>query len=103
MTETIQRKRVEILVDQPLVPRILQAAEASGIRGHTLLPTLAGAGASGAWSDYQLTGAMSEVLFGAVATAEKAEALIERVAPLLDSYGLVLIASDVAVVRGGKF
>ena len=103
MTETIQRKRVEILVDQPLVPRILQSAEASGIRGHTLLPTLSGAGASGAWSDDQLTGAMSKVLFVTVTTAEKAEALIERVAPLLDSYGLVLIASDVAVVRGGKF
>jgi hypothetical protein len=46
---------------------------------------------------------MSKVLFVTVTTAEKAEALIERVAPLLDSYGLVLIASDVAVVRGGKF
>lgn len=103
MTETISRKRVEILVDSPLLPRIIKAAEGAGIKAHTVFPALSGAGHGGAWSDDQITGASSKVLFVAIADAAKAAALTESIAPLLDGYGLVLLLSDVEVVRAAKF
>jgi hypothetical protein len=48
MVNTVQRQKIEILVDGPLVRRIVAAAEAAGVTGYTLLPTLGGAGHGGA-------------------------------------------------------
>jgi hypothetical protein len=103
MTETVLRKRIDILVDAPLLPRIIKAAEGAGIKAHTVFPALSGTGHAGGWSDDQITGASSKVLFVAITTVEKAAALTDGLAPLLDSYGLVLILSDVQVIRAAKF
>jgi hypothetical protein len=103
MTETIRRRRIEVLVDAPLARRIIAAAQLVGIAGYTLLPTLEGQGAGGHWSDDQISGAQSKRLFLSVTSQAKAAAFVEAVAPLLDSHGLLLLLSDVDVVRGGKF
>ena len=57
MANTVQRRKIEILVDAPLVRRIAAAAEVAGVTGYTLLPTLGGAGQGGRWLDDQVTGA----------------------------------------------
>lgn len=103
MTPTVTRRKIEILVDAPLVRRVVAAAEAVGIAGYTLLPTLGGAGRSGPWTDDQVTGAEAKIMFVTVTSSERCEQLITTLAPLLESYGLVLLASDVAVVRGARF
>lgn len=103
MTETVSRRKIEVLVDGPLVPRIIAAAAGAGVTAYTLLPALGGAGRSGKWSDDQVTGVESKLLFMTVTSAAKAEALIDALAPILESHGLLLISSEVAVVRAGKF
>jgi PII-like signaling protein len=104
MKNTLTRKRIEILVDTPLIRKITQAADAAGINGYTFLPASSGKGSSGSWSDDQVTGGVSaKELFLTVCNEEKAQAFLDRVRPLLDSHGLVLFLSDVQVVRGGKF
>jgi hypothetical protein len=103
MTTTVSKKKIEVIVDAPLVRRIIDVAESVGIRAHTLLPTASGAGMHGAWSDDQLSGAESKMMLVTITSNEKASAFIDALAPLLDDYGLMLIASDVEVVRGGKF
>jgi PII-like signaling protein len=103
MIETIRRRRIEVLVDAPLARRIINAAHRAGIAGYTLLPTLEGKGRGGHWSDDQISGAQSKQLFLSVTSEEKAAAFVEAVAPLLDSHGLLLLLSDVDVVRGTKF
>ena len=103
MTDTVQRRKLEILVDAPLARRITALAEALGVSGYTLLPAAGGSGRGGRWSDDQLTGAEAKLMFMTVTSADKAAALIDALAPLLDSHGLLLIASDVAVVRGARF
>jgi nitrogen regulatory protein PII len=103
MTHTVQRRKIEILVDAPLVRRIVAAAEAAGVTGYTLLPTLGGAGHRGRWSDDQLTGAEAKVMFVTIANDAKADALVDALAPLLESHGLILVTSLVDVVRGAKF
>jgi hypothetical protein len=103
MPETIHRRRIETLVAMPLAPRLIAASAKAGSKGHTLLPTQSGAGEGGSWSDDQSSGAVAKVLFAAVTTDERAQAMIDLVAPLLDAYGLVLIASDAEVMRGAKF
>ncbi len=104
MMNTLIRKRIEILVDAPLIRKITQAADVSGINGYTILPATSGKGSGGAWSDDQVTGGVSaKGLFITVCNDEKAQAFLDRVRPLLDSHGLILFLSDVQVVRGGKF
>ena len=100
---TVTRKRIEVLIDAPLVPLLAEAAEASGVTGYTVLPTLGGKGRSGIWREDQLTGAANKVMFVTIATEAKANALVDALTPLLDQYGIVLAIGDVQVVRGGRF
>lgn len=99
----VQRRKIEILVDMPLLRRVTEAAAAAGVSGHTLLPVLGGTGQGGSWSDDQVTGAQAKVIFVTVTSEEKAQALIAALTPMLDSHGLLLTTSAVEVVRGGKF
>lgn len=103
MVTTVQRRKIEILVDAPLVRRVVEAAEAVGVTGYTLLPTLGGAGHGGRWSDDQITGAEAKVMFVTITNSSKAAALTDSLAPLLKSYGLILVSGDVDVVRPEKF
>lgn len=103
MMQLVSRRRIEVLVDAPLARRVVAAAASAGVTGYTLLPTLGGSGEGGVWTDDQISGAEAKVMFLTVASAEKADALIEALAPLLESHGLILMISDVNVLRGGKF
>lgn len=103
MTDTVSRKRIEVLVDQPLVQRVIDAALQVGVKGYTVLPTLSGAGEGGDWSEDQLSGALSKVMFATVTHEERAKQLIDRLTPLLETYGIVVLVSDVQVIRGAKF
>jgi PII-like signaling protein len=103
MTETVKRRRIEVLVDALLVRHIVAAAKAADIAGYTILPTSEGAGRGGHWSDDQLSGAQAKILFLSVTNAEKEAAFVDAVTPLLDSHGLILLMSDIEVVRGSRF
>lgn len=100
--KTVLRKRIEILADAPLLPRLVDALEQCGIDGHTVLPAISGIGRTGSWSEDRLTGT-SKLLLMAIASDEHADLLIEKLAPLLDSHRLLLIISAVDVVRGDRF
>jgi len=103
MVNTVQRRKIEILVDAPLVRRVIAAAEAAGVTGYTLLPTLGGAGHGGHWSDDQVTGAEAKLMFVTITNDAKAAALTDALAPLLESHGLLLVSGIVDVVRAEKF
>ncbi len=103
MTETVSRRRIEVLVDALLVRRVITAAQRVGIAGYTILPTLEGQGRGGHWADDQISGAQAKVVFLSVTNAAKADAFVEAIAPLLESHGIILLVGDVDVVRGGRF
>jgi hypothetical protein len=103
MVNTVQRRKIEILVDAPLVRRVVAAAEEAGVTGYTLLPALGGAGHGGRWSDDQVTGAEAKMLFVTITGEGKAAALTDALAPLLESHGLLLVSGIVDVVRSERF
>jgi hypothetical protein len=103
MMDNALHKRVEILADAPLVPRIAAACVASGITGHTVIPALSGRGRGGSWNAEHVTVAETKVMVVAIASATKAQALIDALSPVLDSHRLMLVISDVAVLRGARF
>lgn len=103
MAATFTRKRIEILVDTPLAPLIIQAAADAGIAGYTLIAVQSGAGRSGAWREDRVTGVGTKSIFLTVASVEKASRLVDFLKPHLDDYGLLLTLSDVEVVRSERF
>ncbi len=100
---TAARQKLEILVDRPLAARIAKIADAVGVSGYTILPTLSGSGHGGHWSDDQITGATAKVMFWTVTTEDKARAFLAELSPLLDSHGLLVTSHAVDVIRDAKF
>ena len=103
MIQTVSRKRIEILVDTPLVPRVVAQLKAVDISGWSVVHVDSGGGRAGAWQDDDVTGASAKTIVLAIASEAKTSGLIEAIAPLLDSYGMLLTIGDVQVVRGERF
>lgn len=102
MIETVIRKRIEILVDSPLVRRVTAAFDAAGITGWSVLPVTSGSGRDGRWREELVTGADKSLIL-TIASSEKAGVLAETLAPILTSHGLLLTMWDVEVIRGDRF
>ena len=103
MVETVTRKRIEILVDTPLVPRIVRQIKAAGISGWSLIHVDSGGGREGEWQHDDVTGASAKTIILVVASDAKATQLVDTLAPMLDSHGLLLTVGEVQVVRGDRF
>lgn len=103
MIQTVSRKRIEILVDTPLVPRIVAQLKAVDISGWSLIHVDSGGGRAGEWQQDDVTGASAKTIILAIASEAKMEALMDVIAPLLDSYRMLLTVGDVQVVRGERF
>jgi len=103
MTETIIRRRIEVLADEPLIPAIERIAANAGIDHYTLLSTMGGKGHSGRWRDDQISGATAKVMFMAVTSEEGADRLADLLSPLLATHNLMLLISNVEVIRGLRF
>jgi len=103
MVQTVTRKRIEILVDTPLAPRIIAQIKAVDISGWSLIHVDSGGGRNGEWRHDDVTGGAGKTIVLAIASEQKTDALVDRLAPLLDSYRLLLTIGDVQVVRGERF
>jgi hypothetical protein len=103
MTDTVIRRRIEVLADEPLIPAIKRIGATARITNYTLIPIQSGMGHSGRWRTDQLSGATAKVMFMTVTTAEGAQRLIDLLVPLLDPHHLMLMVSNVEVVRAERF
>ncbi|MFN3450709.1 MAG: P-II family nitrogen regulator [Sphingorhabdus sp.] len=103
MIQTVSRKRIEILVDTPLVPRVVAQLKSVDISGWSVIHVDSGGGRAGEWQHDDVTGASAKTIVLAIASEAKTSGLIEAIAPLLDSYGMLLTIGDVQVVRGERF
>lgn len=98
-----EKSRIEILLDAPLLEWLLGKFKAAGVVGHTVYPILSGEGEAGHWHEDQITSAQQKVMVLVIADHAKAEELLEVLRPVLDSYGIVVMASTVTVLRAKKF
>lgn len=103
MVATVQRKRIEILVDTPLVPRIIKLVKEVDISGWSVIKIASGGSRDGRWDHDEVTGAASKSIILMIANEEKADQFTDKVAPLLESHGFLITIGNVAVVRGDRF
>ena len=96
------RKRIDILLDAPLCDWLVEQAALAGIVHHSILRSESGLGRAGPWRDDGF-GTVAKRMFIAITSAAKVNDLLERIAPEIERYGLVVTAQDVEVVRGERF
>lgn len=101
--QTVKRRRIEVIADAPLMPRIAAACRAAGISGWSVMPLLGGHGRSGDWTEDRLTGAASKQMLIAICGDEASGRLIDKLGPVLDSHRLLLSVGDVEIVRPEHF
>lgn len=102
MADLAHRKRMEIIADIELCDWLADEAEAVGITHFTIVPTLGGKGLHGRWRNDGIGGG-GKCLFITVTSAERADALIDRIGPMLSDYRIVMDMSDVQVLRAERF
>lgn len=101
--QTTRRKKLEIIVEAPVLRRVEGILAEAGVRGWTVLPSLEGHGAGGDWSSGDFTPGQEKRLVLAVASAETADRALERLAAFFNDYPGIVVVSDVEVVRGERF
>ncbi len=103
MVATVQRKRIEILLDTPLVPRMIEIIKKVDISGWSLIKIASGGSRAERWDHDEVTGAAAKSIILMIANEEKTNQLADAIAPLLESYGLLITIGNVEVVRGDRF
>lgn len=103
MNASIERVKVEILLDAPLVDLVADIVEKAGAGGYTLVRALGGSGHNGRWSEDRVSAADTKLILLAIATDRIAEAIVSQLEPLLSSHGLIVMTTRIGVVRGEKF
>lgn len=102
--KTTSKKRLEIVIEAPVVERLAKRLDEVGVKGYTIYPAVSGRGRNGSWSR---RGQISEsermyVLF-AVLDATELESVLETVYALVSRQIGIVTVSDVEVIRADRF
>ncbi len=102
--QTHLKKRIELIIEMPLLRRVTERFNAAGVSGYSVLPVIAGRGQSGTWSaDGQVSDAGQMAAVICIVDEAKLDAVLDVVfAVVSKQIGLVTVA-DVAVVRPERF
>ena len=102
--QTHPKKRIEAIVEVPIMRRIIDRLDLAKVSGYTVMPITAGRGHDGSWTaDGQVSNATQMVSIVCIIDASKVDDLLASVFSLIaHQIGFVMI-SDVFVVRPERF
>ncbi|WP_142849808.1 hypothetical protein [Telmatospirillum sp. J64-1] len=101
--ETFKKKRVEIILEQPMVRPMLHLIEKLGVTGYTMLPHLSGKGHTGERGETDLSGALANAMIIVITSQDQAHRLMEQGLKLLTDRTGIIYMSDVEVARDQHF
>lgn len=103
--QTYRKNRVEIIIEQALVPRLTELLDAQeGVRGFTVAPVHAGSGAHGVWSrDGQISDADGMFVVMCIIDIQFKDAVLDAVFPFVERRSGFITISEVDVVRPDRF
>lgn len=102
--KTYPKKRIEIMVETPLMKRVIGILEQRGVGGYTVLPVLAGKGKDGAWHRDGLVGrAGTLVMIFCIVDEARVDEVLEAVFALVEKQIGIVTLSDVQVIRPEHF
>lgn len=92
------RKKIEVIIGQMYVPRILELITKSRIGGYTLIKNVIGSGDHGEQDAQELIDVNTNSYFIIITTHAKAELLMQDVKDLMEKTGGMLLVSDIQLV-----
>ena len=101
--QTHPKKRIDLIIEMPLLRRITERFDKAGVSGFSVLPVLA-VGQSGAWSaegQVSEVGQMAAII--CIVDAGKVDAVLDEVFAVVQKQIGFVTVSDVAVVRPERF
>lgn len=101
--QTHARKKLEILVESPILKRVEEILDACGVHVFSVFDGREGRGLSGRWTDASIADALDQRLVWAVTTAEIADTVVARLTALFARYPGVVVISDVTILRAERF
>ena len=98
------KKRIDIIVESPLLRTLTDTLDRTDVRGYSVLPILEGRGILNAWSsEGQVSNAANMVALLCIVDTSQADQVIDAVfAAIQDRIGFVTV-SDVSVIRPERF
>jgi nitrogen regulatory protein PII len=102
--QTHQAKRVEIIIEAPMQRRLEDAMSRAGVTGYTILPVMAGNGASGKWSrEGQVGRAGGLIAVVCIVRPELKDALLDAAFEVLERHIGIVSVTDCEVIRRERF
>ena len=102
--QTYAKKRIDIMVEEPLMKRIITLLDQQGVSGYTVLPALAGRGQDGAWHRDGLVGrAGSVVQISCILDEARVDTVLEPLFKVVSRQIGIVTISDVQVIRPEHF
>ncbi|WP_052340967.1 DUF190 domain-containing protein [Salinarimonas rosea] len=102
--ETYAKKRLDIIVEAPIMNRLLDLLDRLAVTGYTVVPALAGRGREGSWRRAGLVSDAGQmVLVICVLDESRVPDVLEPVYKLLSRQIGVVTVSDVSVIRREHF
>jgi nitrogen regulatory protein PII len=102
--QTFPAKRIEIIIEAPLLRRLTAALDRADVPGYTVLPVRAGSGKSGPWTregQVSTAGGMNHVVM--VCAPDRAEAVLETAYEVVAPHIGLVNVTDCEVVRPARF
>lgn len=102
--KTHEKKRLDIVIEAPILPRLLALLDDLAVSGYTVVPARAGRGRGGAWRRDGLVGEAGRMmLVFCVLDESRLDAVTEPVFELLEPQLGIVTVSDVSVIRSEHF
>lgn len=102
--QTYPKKRIDLIIEMPLLRRITDRFEKAGVTGYSVLPVIAGRGHSGSWSaDGQVSGVGQMAAVVCIVDPAKVDAVLDEVFAVVKRQIGFVTVSDVAVMRAERF
>lgn len=102
--KTHLKKRIDIMVEAPLMQRVLNLLDQQNVSGYTVLPVLAGRGKDGAWHRDGVVGrAGALVMIFCIVDEQRMDEILEPLYKLVSRQIGIVTVSDVQVIRAEYF
>ena len=102
--ETFVKKRIDIMVEAPLMNRMIEILERLEVGGYTVVPAIAGRGKSGAWHrDGQVGRAGAVIQIFSIVDESKIDEILTPIFELVAQQIGIVTVSDVRVIRPDNF
>jgi PII-like signaling protein len=102
--KTFTKKRIDIMVEAPLMKRVIDLLDQQGVNGYTVLPALAGRGHDGVWHRDGLVGRVGAVVqIFCIIDEGKIDEVLEPLFRLVSRQIGIVTVSDVQVIRPEHF